>query len=66
MLTFSTSLQYIASCKSVVPCVQRLHQFLSALALGLRPWARADKTDAAWYNYYFELARTIKNEYPLI
>ena len=47
MLTFSTSLQS-SSCKSVVPCMCRLHQFLSALALGLRPWARADKTDAAF------------------
>ena len=28
--------------------MQRLHTFLSALALGLRPWARADKTDAAF------------------
>ena len=47
MLIFSVSLQS-SSCKSVVPCMQRLHQFLSALALGLRPWARADKTDAAF------------------
>ena len=34
MLTLSTSLQS-SSCKSVVPCMHRLHQFLSALALGL-------------------------------
>ena len=47
MLTLSVSLQS-SSCKSVVPCMQRLHQFLSALALRLRPRARADKTDAAF------------------
>ena len=44
MLTFSVSLQS-SSCKSVVPCMHRLHQFLSALA---RARARADKTDAAF------------------
>ena len=50
MLTFSVSLQS-SSCKSVVPCMRRLHQFLSALALGLG-LIKLMQPLHAWYNYY--------------
>ena len=43
----STSLQYIAV-NQLYQAWGRLYQFLSALALVLHPWARADKTDAAF------------------
>ena len=61
MLTFSVSLQS-NSCKSVVPCMRRLHQFLSALALGLE----LIKLMQAWYNYKCKIkivAVTIAKEF---